>query len=115
MRYVLITETGEHQVPGGAERWLQDLGTTEPTRVPLGPLPDDLPPVTGWVNPAGPPTYAVNTIGGQLLVALGAAQADYHGPVVITGWDETAEEVGVMNSNQAWAIEQALTTPPATP
>ncbi|RBQ21598.1 hypothetical protein DP939_02490 [Spongiactinospora rosea] len=104
MRYVLIGTVGTYTVPGGAERWKIDLGTQSPTRVPLAALPNGLGTITGWINSA---ETIINSIGGEVLVDLGAALADYHGPIVITGWDAVAEEVRGLNSDQAAAIRQA--------
>ncbi|PZG47448.1 hypothetical protein C1I98_13330 [Spongiactinospora gelatinilytica] len=104
MRYVLIGTAGTYTVPGGIERWKTDLGTQSPTRVPLAPLPGTLGPITGWINAAA---TTMNDIGGEVLVVLGATGQDYHGPVVITGWDEAAETVRGLNSDQAAAIRQA--------
>lgn len=102
MRYVLIPDSGELMVTGGDETaYLTDLGTTTPQRVSLAPL-DGLPPITGWINPAN---STANPAGGQTLINLGAAAGDYSGPVVITRWDD--EQAVGLNSDQAWAIEQA--------
>lgn len=104
MRYVLIPDTGELMVTGGDETaYLTDLGTTTPQRVPLAPL-DDLPPITGWVNPSA---STANPSAGQTLINLGAAEGDYHGPVVITRWDDVNEEAVGLQSDQAYLIEQA--------
>lgn len=103
MRYVLIGVDGSYQVPGGAERWLQDLGTQTPTLVPLAPMPNGLAPVAGWINPG---ETTLNDIGGQVLVAMGATAQDYHGPIVITGWDPVTETARGLNSDQAAVIQQ---------
>ncbi|MGW0805255.1 hypothetical protein [Nonomuraea sp. NPDC002799] len=104
MRYVLIEADGTYLQPAGSGI---DLGPEGATRVPLGPMPDGLGPVTGWVNAAGSPTYPANPVGGQVLVAMGAASGDYFGPVIFTGWDPVAEEIRGMNSDQAYVIQQA--------
>ncbi|MFB4265329.1 hypothetical protein [Nonomuraea sp. GTA35] len=107
MRYVLIPATGELNVTGGGENaHLADVEDQNPTRVPLAPL-DGLPPITGWVNSAGSPTYPLNEVGGQTLVNLGAAAGDYYGPVVITGWDEAAGTGIGINSDMSAEITAA--------
>jgi hypothetical protein len=107
MRYVLIPVTGELNVTGGGENaHLADVEDQNPTRVPLAPL-TGLPPITGWVNSAGSPTYPLNEVGGQTLVNLGAPAGDYYGPAVITGWDETNQQAVGINSDMSAEITSA--------
>lgn len=103
MRYVLIDLDGAYQTPAGADP-AQELFGADATRVPLAPLPDGLGPITGWV---GAPNAPANLVGGRVLVALGAVQTDYFGPVVITGWDATTEQVRGLNSDQAYVVQTA--------
>jgi len=105
MRYVLVLADGELQVTGGGENaHLDDIGPEGATRIPLAPL-DGLPPITGWVNSAGAPTYPLNPLGGQTLINLGAAAGDYYGPVCVTGWDG-ADGIGI-NSDMSAIITAA--------
>lgn len=107
MRYVLILADGELQVTGGGEgAHLEDIGPEGATRVPLAPL-TGLPPITGWVNSAGAPTYPANPLGGQTLINLGAPAGDYFGPVAVTGWDEVAGEGIGINSDMSTVITAA--------
>jgi hypothetical protein len=52
---------------------------------------------TGWVSDCGlilPERYKRNALGGCLLAALGAGVQPYAGPVVISGWDDSATARG---------------------
>ncbi|MEU4576613.1 hypothetical protein [Nonomuraea sp. NPDC023979] len=108
MRFVLIDAGGDlHVTGGGADAWLEDVGDTNPTRVPLAPLDGGLGPITGWVNSAGSPTHSVNPLGGQTLVNLGAPAGDYYGPVLVTGWDPVVERAIGIHSDQSVQIVAA--------
>lgn len=108
MRFVLIQTDGTLLVTGGdADSWLEDIGDTNPTRVPLAALTGGLGPITGWVPSAGSPTHAANPLGGQTLINLGAAPGTYYGIVLVTGWDEVAEQTIGINSLQLAPIVAA--------
>ncbi|MEV4093838.1 hypothetical protein [Streptosporangium saharense] len=90
MRYALITTDGDLHIKDAAWPTIRaEVGPEGPARVHISPI------VTpelfcGWVNDCGlslPDRYPRNLVGSLMLMALGAAEQPYAGPVVLTGWD----------------------------
>lgn len=85
MRYAVITPDGELTHHDGALDWRAVLGPEGRARVNLPGLA-----LSGWVNDCGlldPKRYPRNIVASCVLIALGAAEQPYAGPVVFTGWN----------------------------
>ena len=104
MRYLAIDLDGTLRIPAAIDPVAVELPEGA-TRVPLATLSGDaVPMVTAWVSQDEQP---LNAIGKAVLVALGAAEQDYHGVVLFTGWDPVGEQMAAINSERAWIIQTA--------
>jgi hypothetical protein len=67
--------------------------------------------IAGYVNDCGllfPERYPRNVVGSCLLGALGANAQPYAGPVVLTGWDDTMDDIEIrdVSDNLVAAVRQ---------
>lgn len=99
IRYLLIDTDGIGSFgvqpdPGYTTQWLDGLvGPEGWYRVRLHPSWR----MCGFVNDCGllaPETYPRNVVGSVVLCTFGAGQQPYAGPVVFTGWDDSATARG---------------------
>lgn len=93
MCWAVIAVDGELTHHHGELDWDTVIGPEGKDRVRLPDLA-----VSGWVNDVGhvlPEKYPRNVVGSCVLIALGALQQPYAGPVVLTGWNPRNTELGL--------------------
>lgn len=117
MKYLVIDTDGQlyQRTAPRYDVALRDVGPEGWARVRVDRTPPVLGPLGAFVNDCGlimPERYERNVVGACLLVAFGAGQQPYAGPIVITGWQEDPyelsdePEVRGLNSTQVDILRQ---------